>query len=59
MLLRLLCFINKNIQRLISYIKYNFESEKFISKESREILIMSSILFIFITLFGVIFAKYI
>ena len=58
MLLRQWDFINKNIQRLESYLKYHFEEEKIISKESRDILLMASILFIFISIFSIVFSKY-
>jgi len=58
MLLRWWYFINKNIQLLESSLKDFFESKKIISKESTVILLMASILFIFISVFGIIFSHY-
>jgi len=58
MLLRQWNFINKKIQLLESFLKDFFESKKIISKESTVILLMASILFIFISVFGILFSHY-
>jgi len=56
MLLRWWYFINKKIQHLESYLKYHFGSKNILNKESTDIILMASIIFVFISVFGIIFS---